>query len=303
MSREVRRVALDFDWPLETPWKGYLSPDRFRERDCLDCDGRGYSDYARYLFDRWYGNVPFDPSETGCEPLTMFTPEVRARAARTVGQDPEYYGTGPDAVDRMALYLCNTWNRAWMHHLEQADVDALLAEDRLYDFTHIVVKGEGWKRIEPAPTVTAEQVNRWAISGGRLGLGHDSFNSSVVVEAACKRAGQPKLCPKCSGECSFEVYPGQRAEAAAWEPEEPPAGDGWQLWETVSEGSPISPVFVTADELAAWMSDPKRGRNWLPGHVARKFIDEGWAPSLISSDEESPVPGPEWVGTHADDER
>lgn len=29
-------------------------------------------------------------------------------------------------------------------------------------------------------------------------------------------------------------------------------GDGWQLWETTSEGSPQSPVFATADELAEW---------------------------------------------------
>jgi hypothetical protein len=32
----------------------------------------------------------------------------------------------------------------------------------------------------------------------------------------------------------------------------PPKGDGWQLWETTSEGSPSSPVFKTADELAEW---------------------------------------------------
>jgi hypothetical protein len=27
---------------------------------------------------------------------------------------------------------------------------------------------------------------------------------------------------------------------------------GWQLYETTSEGSPVSPVFATAEELAAW---------------------------------------------------
>jgi hypothetical protein len=34
--------------------------------------------------------------------------------------------------------------------------------------------------------------------------------------------------------------------------EEVPKGDGYQLWETVSEGSPQSPVFKTAEELAAY---------------------------------------------------
>ena len=48
------------------------------------------------------------------------------------------------------------------------------------------------------------------------------------------------------------MYPGQRAEAEAWEPTDPPTGDGWQLWETTSEGSPSSPVFATAEALADW---------------------------------------------------
>lgn len=33
---------------------------------------------------------------------------------------------------------------------------------------------------------------------------------------------------------------------------DPPAGEGFQLWETTSEGSPVSPVFATLDELCTW---------------------------------------------------
>jgi len=36
---------------------------------------------------------------------------------------------------------------------------------------------------------------------------------------------------------------------------DPPKGDGWQLWETTSEGSPVSPVFKTAEELAEWCAE------------------------------------------------
>lgn len=32
----------------------------------------------------------------------------------------------------------------------------------------------------------------------------------------------------------------------------PPKGDGYQLWETTSEGSPVSPIFCTLDELCEW---------------------------------------------------
>ena len=33
---------------------------------------------------------------------------------------------------------------------------------------------------------------------------------------------------------------------------EPPKGEGYQLWNTTSEGSPISPVFETLDKLCEW---------------------------------------------------
>ncbi len=33
---------------------------------------------------------------------------------------------------------------------------------------------------------------------------------------------------------------------------EPPKGDGYQLWETTSEGSPTSPVFATLEALCEW---------------------------------------------------
>jgi hypothetical protein len=33
---------------------------------------------------------------------------------------------------------------------------------------------------------------------------------------------------------------------------EPPKGEGYQLWENTTEGSPKSPVFQTLDELCEW---------------------------------------------------
>jgi hypothetical protein len=46
-------------------------------------------------------------------------------------------------------------------------------------------------------------------------------------------------------------------EGKVWPKVEIPAGDGWQMWETCSEGSPISPVFTTPEELAHWLADNK----------------------------------------------
>jgi hypothetical protein len=46
-----------------------------------------------------------------------------------------------------------------------------------------------------------------------------------------------------------------QAAHAAWKDYEPPEGPGWQLWETVSEGSPVSPVFKTPEALAEWSAE------------------------------------------------
>jgi hypothetical protein len=297
MGREIRRVPLDFNHPLNEVWPGYLMPDSFDGLPCPDCKNGG-SPHAEHLHDLWYGYMPFDPTSTGSTPLTIFTPAVRAFADRNVRQAPDFYGTDEYAVDREAQRLIDYWNGMWSHHLSQDDVDALIAADRLWDFTHTLAGGNGWEKIEPAPVVTAEQVNEWSICG----FGHDSINAHVVIKARCEREGVPYTCQTCDGHATLEAYPGQRADAEAWERTDPPTGDGWQLWETVSEGSPISPVFETAEGLAGWMSDPARGKQWVPFDSAMKFIGEGWAPSLIATPETGVMSGVEYIGFHADGE-
>jgi len=48
------------------------------------------------------------------------------------------------------------------------------------------------------------------------------------------------------------------------------------MWETVSEGSPISPVFATDGELAQWLVDQGHSED-----AAARFIEAEWAPSGI----------------------
>lgn len=282
MGREVRRVPLDFEHPLGEVWPGFLRPYRFAEDDCPDCEN-GYSPYAQHLFDLWYGKVPFDPVAAGFEPLTQATDVVQAFAERNVAAAPEYYGTGPFAVSREARRLAELFNSRGMHHLAQEDVDALVAANRLWDFTRKFVPGEGWKDLDPPVVPTAAQVNEWSIQT----MGHDAINAGVVIRARCERAGTEATCTTCDGHGSTERYPGQRAEAEAWEPTDPPAGDGWQLWETVSEGSPVSPVFPDAEALAAWLTTEEGGEASGPSgrpmalEQARAFVDAGWAPTMV----------------------
>lgn len=54
---------------------------------------------------------------------------------------------------------------------------------------------------------------------------------------------------------------------------------GWQMYETVSEGSPVSPVFATKNELAAWLASPAAGREQVPLASAQAFVADEWAPS------------------------
>lgn len=63
---------------------------------------------------------------------------------------------------------------------------------------------------------------------------------------------------------------------------EPPTGDGYQLWETVSEGSPVSPVFEDREGLAWWMTTEAAGLARADSMAAAlRFIDAGWAPTGV----------------------
>jgi hypothetical protein len=269
MGREIKRVPVGFDWPLKKVWAGYLMPEWLHEGSCPDCKN-GYSREAEVFRDEWYGNAPFDPASTGSSLLTPETPSVRAFAERNVASSPDFYGTGETAIVREATRLCGLWNNQWCHHLSQIDVDALVDGDRLWDFTRDWTAGEGWKPKEPAYRPTASEVNEWSL----MGFGHDSLNSGIVVRARCEREGVPYVCSTCKGHASIPKFKGQRKLASKWKSIKPPKGEWWQLWETASEGSPISPAFETPEELAAWINpaDPAASFEWVTG--------AGWAPSM-----------------------
>lgn len=298
MSREVRRVPLDFGWPLKKVWGGYFTPEFLHEEDCPDCTG-GWSERGQYLHDLWYGHVPFKPEDNGSTPFTTDHPYVRGRAERNVNHSPDFYGTGERAIALEAFRLAQIYNGSWMHHLNQQDVDALVEGGRLYDFTHTVVKGEGWVPKDPPYHPTAAEVNDWSLEG----FGHDGLNAHVVIKARCTLEGVSDTCETCGGHGSLEAWPGQRTCSEAWHWWDPPEGDGWQLWETTSEGSPVSPVFPTAEELAQWLTTDEGGYQLGFGHSkaeltyeqALKFVGAGWAPSMITSPEHGLETGVEAV--------
>lgn len=302
MGREIKRVPLDFSFPIDSgTWSGYVRPEHLSEIPCPE-ECNGYSKRAKHLKDLWYGYVPFRPEDTGSTPFLSTHPKIMERAAWNVERAPEYYGTGPTAVAWEARRLADHFNNAWMHHLTQEDVDALLAGDRLRDFTHTYDSSrpvkERWQPIEPPVHPTAAQVNEHYL----FGFGHDGINSYVVIKARCKREGVSDTCEVCGGHGSHEAYPGQRAEAEAWQRTEPPEGEGWQLWQTVSDG-PISPVYETPEELARWMASP--AYTWGASqpmqyeHALAFVTGPGWAPSAVRTVAHGVETGEEYAGREA----
>jgi hypothetical protein len=109
--------------------------------------------------------------------------------------------------------------------------------------------------------------------------------------------------------------PPERAYYRPWRDEE---ATWYQLWQTVSEGTPVSPPFATKEELAEYLA--KNGDTWdqdrckdpracqtfglTPGkpgwgkEVAYNFVmGDGWAPSMVISDGKF-MSGVEFVATH-----
>ncbi len=193
MGRELKRVALDFAWPLNIPWAGFVNP---HYKECPKCRA-GYS--ASYdIIAKHLNSLMWD---------------------RAVLKDKN--------VSAITTFLCG--------------------------------------RAPHAP------------------FGHDSSDAYIAVKKLGELAGLSKdwcTCAHCDGD---GIDPVNKAEYVAWQSTEPPAGPGYQIWETVSEGSPISPVFTTPEELAHYMSTHRWGgdtegdyKTWL------HFINgPGWAPSMV----------------------
>lgn len=271
MSREVKRVPIDFDWPINKVWEGYVNPYYKYEKACTHCDATGYSEKAKELHDLWYGYIGFNPEDRGSERFLPTHDIIVKLAKRNCGK----------SYRREALRLSNLFNSSWQHHLNEDDVAALVEYNRLMDFTHTWSKERGWQLKDPPYVPTPREVNEWSL----VGCGHDSINTYTVIEAECKRLGIAIWCTYCEGEGYVWDDLGMEKKCEEWEETEPPEGDGWQMWETTSEGSPISPVFETPEDLARWLSDT--GASSMGSRTATyeqwlAMIKAGWSVSAIS---------------------
>lgn len=224
MGRELRRVPLDFDWPIDKVWDGYLTPAEIVPPECNDCTS-GYSRQAQAMFDSFYEHQ-----------------------------------VGPTC---------------WGDKIGQAEVDNLVENERLG-----VWEGGEWTH----PPRLADDIN---IDQHRGGLsGHDALNVHLLVKFRCEVLGIPNVCPTCDGRtfiCTQEEY--DRWEN--YEGPQPPTGDGYQLWETTSEGSPQTPVFATLDELCVYAAEhcTTFGSSRTSAAEWKRMLDDGLVTSeMVAAD-------------------
>ena len=115
-------------------------------------------------------------------------------------------------------------------------------------------------------------------------MGHDAIDRWEATKKILRAAGLSEdwgRCQACAGE---GIHPDSFAAYEAWESTEPPVGDGWQMWETTSEGSPISPVCDSPESLARWLADNEAsafGGETATAEQWLAMIQCGYAPSMV----------------------
>jgi hypothetical protein len=125
--------------------------------------------------------------------------------------------------------------------LERWEYDFILSKDEL--------KKELFENDEPVPY---EEIKDYVLKNQRITYSRLEWQ---LTEEYCRRNGYQLFCPHCEGEGVVWQTPEIKKLHDEYEWIEPPTGDGYQLWETTSEGSPISPVFSTFEELCEWCAD------------------------------------------------
>jgi hypothetical protein len=258
MSREIKRVALDFEWPLNKVWKGYINP-HYKRCPAKDCCGGETAASA------WVLGVARLIAMLGEQAASAPHAEELRRRGQTFPHP--YLEELPFAPrDRAPPELLNLLARA-------GDDDALARQ----------IARKYWRDHEaPLRPLTDGLVE---FVGGLAGTPPVAgpLNGNIEFEIYKKLLSVAGItneswetCAVCGGD---GMDASVRAAHDAWKKEEPPAGTGWQLWETVSEGSPLSPVFVHRESLVEHLVNQGYSKK-----AAEAFTKVGWAPSGVIVD-------------------
>lgn len=311
MGREIRRVPVDFDWPLNKIWKGFTPPAELGGEPCLACNASGQTHFGRWLEGFTYVMAMLASDVHEQERGRDMHPWLTEFARSDGHYEYLYEGVWTHSVqlDRSEIDHDTLWQMPSRYVVDRPGKDAL-------EFFHGIVKtayaqrqaaGDEYAHLyDPEDVPSPEQIaSSMGSASGHTGHGDVAYALMMVLANAAKTGGVEAdfKCPACDGHGETEKYAGQRAGREAWEDYEPPEGEGWQMWETVSEGSPVTPVFPTAEALARWLTTAEGGASLLDGPMsyenALRFVHAGWAPSMVTSSTSVGVEimdGPSYVG-------
>lgn len=184
MGREVRRVPLDFDYPIDKVWDGFKNP--YYEYKCPDCDG---------------------------------------------GQTHE--GWAINHIAHLITMLDTSPKHPWL-------INSALS-------------------MKTAQRINKVRMKEFVVPlAGREGFGpfgHDALDSGNVLKKLLEAAGLTLdwiTCKTCEGE---GIHPDYLKQFREWKETPVPEGEGYQLWETTTEGSPQTPVFESLEALARYCAD------------------------------------------------
>lgn len=218
MGRELKRVPLDFSWPLNKVWDGYINHEH---RPCPE-DGQscfdGYTGGARWL-------------ERILRLLTTAAMESRGISSRK-----EMLARQEQEQKRSRIYP-----HPYLRNMPNAPYSLRPGADILDSSSY---------EITPITEDLVQLIER--ITGKSTQTHPHDDEPWDLRDHLLQAAGVPSTwgqCPVCNGDC---VDPAVKDKVDAWQRTNPPTGSGFQLWGTTNEGSPLSPVFATLDELCAW---------------------------------------------------
>lgn len=245
MSRTLKRVPLEFSWPLREVWEGYLNPFVQHSKPCQACAGSGMTAEAKFLDDSWY---PHKAREMfgilyGHNTLSAWSRERLKSAGH-----PEKIADHVELARRFGFATLTHWE----DKLDEGDVRALFEAERINSFTHTwSVLDRRWVPKNPVELPTPDEVNR----AFGTPVGHDTMSRIACVRARWKRYGIKPECLPCLGTGSVWPSPELERKCDEWQEYEPPTGPGWQIWDRIGMGSPLTPVFRTPGELATYCAE------------------------------------------------
>lgn len=223
MAQMLRRVPLDFNWPLNKVWEGFVNP---HDKKCPEAaKGRCYRGMTNA--GEWLLAVAHLLALIA-EEAEQGRPEIRAHF--TKGRIYPSLGL-------------QRWVGA--PRMESNPSTLVPLDDEM---ATLVIRLAGTASITDVPP----------------GLLATLIRDRLLKAAGYKCKDNWGRCPVCRGD-GLDPDPAIKKAYHSWRPKGPPRGRGYQLWETVSEGSPVSPVFATKDQFVRYLT----GEGWSEADVVR----------------------------------